>query len=479
MKSHNAEFSPAEKSLQTLNSAVFERLEKLFRVAYIALLKIQGPFLDYEWMCCLEGKLGVDLGPTYSNRTSCKEFMVSIAEVERQKIEDELAQTNYCTIMSDGSTDVSGVENEGVYVHFARQGAYHCYFLGMVETECASASGIYSAIMESLHFNKHLTEEIQENIVGFAGDGASVNTGKLNGVIALFQGRINPSILMIQCMAHRVELGLKDAMKNVPLFSKVVELLDDIFKFYKSAKQKSELKSVFETLKLQFSMPTRVGGTRWVGHMLLAVKNMLKGYRALVFHLSKVSQIRSQSAPQSKAINFIKKLKSKSIIFFAHFLVDVISVLARLSKQLQERKGCVFQVHRQLETTLINLNKLGERDGFELRKVASSDTFEGEGLTGNTSEHDAQSARVIKGLVSCLQRRFDDLDKGIFSATKLADLNSWPTSSEDAKDFGDDCLMKLLDHFHDTLERKGVDLAAAEEEWTALKQALYKRFGRI
>ena len=28
-------------------------------------------------------------------------------------------------------------------------------------------------------------------------------------------------------------------------------------------------------------MPTRVGGTRWVGHIFLAVENFLKGYQAI------------------------------------------------------------------------------------------------------------------------------------------------------------------------------------------------------
>lgn len=38
--------------------------------------------------------------------------MVSIAEVERYKIEEKLAEVKFCTIMSDGSTDVSVSENE-------------------------------------------------------------------------------------------------------------------------------------------------------------------------------------------------------------------------------------------------------------------------------------------------------------------------------------------------------------------------------
>ena len=40
-------------------------------------------------------------------------------------------------------------------------------------------------------------------------------------------------------------------------------------------------------------------------------------------------------------------------------------------------------------------------------------------------------------------------------------------------DYGDDDLLVLLDHFKDTLEHHGVDVAEAELEWTALKKVLH------
>lgn len=45
--------------------------------------------------------------------------MVAISEIERNKNEDKLAEAKFCTIMSDRSTDISVIENEIVYIHFA------------------------------------------------------------------------------------------------------------------------------------------------------------------------------------------------------------------------------------------------------------------------------------------------------------------------------------------------------------------------
>ncbi len=71
--------------------------------------------------------------------------MVAIAEIERQKIERELTEAKFCSLMSDGSTDVSVVENEIVYVHFTVHGITHCYFLGLIACQTANAGGIYES----------------------------------------------------------------------------------------------------------------------------------------------------------------------------------------------------------------------------------------------------------------------------------------------------------------------------------------------
>ena len=43
-------------------------------------------------------------------------------------------------------------------------------------------------------------------------------------------------------------------------------------------------------------------------------------------------------------------------------------------------------------------------------------------------------------------------------------------------EFGDDHLACILDHFRSVLEQNGVDLPAAEVEWTELKEVQYSRY---
>ena len=210
-------------------------------------------------------KKGVDIGVTYWNSHSCKEFIVSMAEVARREIESKLTEASFISIMADGSTDISTVENEVVYVHFRQ--SFHLWTLN-----------IYRLMM------------ILKKVVSYVGDGAAVNTGLENGVIALFRQKVNSSIIMVKCLSHRVELAFKDALKKSPLFRQVLECLDLIFKFYhKSAKQTAGLKVACESLDMGSVFHTRIGRTRWVGHTQTALKNFLKAYRPTTMHLSQVS----------------------------------------------------------------------------------------------------------------------------------------------------------------------------------------------
>lgn len=100
----HASTSTAEKkkTLQSLNKSVFDKLEKLFRNSH-AIAKASRPPSDFTWIARLDEKKGIDVGQTYKNVNSCKEFLVSIAVVERKKIEQQLKDAKLNTIMSDGS----------------------------------------------------------------------------------------------------------------------------------------------------------------------------------------------------------------------------------------------------------------------------------------------------------------------------------------------------------------------------------------
>ena len=303
--------SQAEKIVQQLNDASFMKLDKLFRTVHAIAIHCR-PFTDFTWMLELDEKKGIVVGNTYRNDKECRAFIHAIAAVERQKIETVIAEAPFLSILSDGSTDLSVTENEIVYIRTANQGKVEMFFVGLVPVERANAPGIYGAIKQSIQTcctNTPLPN-ILKKTVAFASDGASVNVGHKSGVISLMRQDISPSIVMVRCLVHRIELAYKDAILRESLFDKATRLLSGIFAHYHtSALQRANLKAAFGALGMKITMPTRIGGTRWCSHTVTALDSLWKGYRAMSLHLGQVKEL---SIANSNIITFTISCKQFS-----------------------------------------------------------------------------------------------------------------------------------------------------------------------
>ena len=81
--------------------------------------------------------------------------------------------------------------------------------------------GIYQTIEQGMHY-MGMGDNWAQKLVGFGTDGAAVNLaeGGLKGQLK----QVAPWMEMVWCLAHRLELALKDALKNT-LFSSIDEML--------------------------------------------------------------------------------------------------------------------------------------------------------------------------------------------------------------------------------------------------------------
>lgn len=79
-------------------------------------------------------------------------------------------------------------------------------------------------------------------------------------------------------------------MKGIKIAEKVVSgLVLGLYYFYhNSPLNRANLKESYRALGIDRKIPTRVGGTRWVDHVLLALRNMFHGYAAIKQHFYQV-----------------------------------------------------------------------------------------------------------------------------------------------------------------------------------------------
>ena len=91
-------------------------------------------------------------------------------------------------------------------------------------------------------------------------------------------------------------------MKKVPMAEKVLTLLTGLYYMYRNSPlNRTNLKNAFRCLSINIKLPTRAGGTRWVGHILRALEQFLDGYPAFRLHLEQLAaSIVNQMARQKQ-----------------------------------------------------------------------------------------------------------------------------------------------------------------------------------
>lgn len=145
-------------------------------------------------------------------------------------------------------------------------------------------------------------------------DGASNMTGVRTGLSTLLREQVNPEMINIHCLCHRLELAFRDVVKKSKLYDKLMTLLIGLYYFYKkSYKNKQGLKTSIEAMK-KGVFPTKVTGTRWLPHLYRGMCAFTKTYNALEAHLSTASH------GNAKGEGLLKLMIDKQLMAFVLFL---------------------------------------------------------------------------------------------------------------------------------------------------------------
>jgi hypothetical protein len=245
-----------------------------------------------------------------------------------------------------------------LFIYASQSGSnIHVYFIGLIAVDKADAKGVLQALLTGLSMIPNVElNDLLAKWVAYGCDGASVNTGKDHGVIALSRHKLGSHIVMVHCMAHRLELAYNNnALKKSALYDKLITLLSTLYSFYKAYLQRSGLKQAFTALNLTQQMPTRIGGTRWLSHTKTALGKMLKGYPAIVLHLEQ----NQQTLPKAK--HMMTLLQNRNVIVFAHFMMDLLTTMGMLSVELQRTDATLHECYDQLQTTMLVVEKYKNR----------------------------------------------------------------------------------------------------------------------
>ena len=232
----------------------------------------------------------------------------------------------------------------------------------------ANAAGLFECLQKSLQQLgvSVISAENCKRLIGIGTDGASANIAAA-GLKGLVEKEI-PWIFWMWCLAHRVELALKDALKHTA-FDLIDDMLIRLYYIYeKSPKKCRELEEVISDLQqcVVFDdagiRPIRASGSRWVSHKLNAMKRVLSKYGAYTSHLIALTTDGSvKDVDRAKLRGYVSKWIDAKYLLGCAFFVDLLSPCAIFSKVLQEDDIDILEAFTSLLRTVKDVNKLSDK----------------------------------------------------------------------------------------------------------------------
>ncbi len=168
--------------------------------------------------------------------------------------------SNFVSVLSDGSTDRAIEEQEAVLVRFVYKGEPITAFVSVTDLEHVDAKGVYKGIVDGLKTIGLNIKDLAKRdspgpmLISVNFDGASVMLGNKNGVATMFKRDIGNFVLPMWCVCHKLELSVLDTVKTHPGIQEFEKILKWLFKFYDkfNAKSRREAREMAKVLEEDF-----------------------------------------------------------------------------------------------------------------------------------------------------------------------------------------------------------------------------------
>lgn len=167
---------------------------------------------------------------------SDREIFLALGETIKQQIVSSVQKVQSYGLMVDEVTDISVQSQTLTFIQFVTpvSSCTEITFLSvqnvLEDFASANSDGLTSLIKDELQrCGLHL-----ENLKGLAADGAAVMVGKNSGVAAQLK-RLNPVIISIHCICHKLALACTDTNKEIAYIKRVEDTLRQLWTYFENS----------------------------------------------------------------------------------------------------------------------------------------------------------------------------------------------------------------------------------------------------
>ena len=192
---------------------------------------------------------------TYLSSDSQNALIEAAARCVLSKMQKDLENAGMYSIITDCCTDMVA-DNLSLCVRYVDMEERVVYerFVQFSELHELDAASITNKIMAMLQQKSRFNVPLKD-CVAQASDGASVMSGKDNGVQQLFRKEVDNPCVFVHCYAHRLNLVLSVSAAEVDLAKEFFDMVRKIISFINSS---SKRKAVFSDMQLNDSTKPRV-----------------------------------------------------------------------------------------------------------------------------------------------------------------------------------------------------------------------------
>ncbi len=423
-------------------------------------------------------KIGKTEMKHFKNRSqrSQRDMFFLLGEKVKTKLKDKLKDKPYGLLLDDVS-DISILELMIIFVQYYDDddNEVKVDFLGtqniLEDEESADAGALLRVLLKEL-------ADSNLDILKAAGlntDGASVMTGKNNGLSAKVK-HLNPLLVAIHCICHRLALACSDASKEVKPVAILETTLHQLWKFLDdSPKRTATYVKVCESLKVikpaSKAVKKKAGKkikkackARWLSNDL-AVQSVDRNIEPLLCTLRHYKE-----AGDATATGLLRKMATAKFVGTIYILKAVLPLTAGLNKVFQKGNISFANISPAIDSTKEKLTQLRESGQPIIDFKADL-----EGRLENlelklTKAKEKELSNLLEKYIDALIENIDDRFAGslpILNAFKIFDPCAMPKKdSVEFLSYGVNEISTIADHYYADSQQKQQQL---KDEWSTFK----------
>ncbi|XP_075489532.1 uncharacterized protein LOC142528375 [Primulina tabacum] len=325
-----------------------------------------------------------------------KEILHIMANRVRQMVHEEVGDKYFC-ILVDEAQDISKREQMAIILRFVNNhGILTERFFAIKSVSDTTSMNLKNEISNVLvHHDLHV-----KKIRGQGYDGASNLRGAWNGLQALFL-KDCPYAYYVHCFAHRLQLTLVSAAKDVSVIWEFFSHLDNIVNIVTSSTKRIAELHTAQRNEIEYMLSIgerdsgsganqignlqRAGATRWSSHYD-SVKSLIGMYTATCKVFEVLSDYSLNGRVKAEVRGIYRNMASFEFVFILHLMHKIMRTTDTLCQILQRKsqdiltaitfvittKTCLQEFRESIDFILMELNTRFNESSVELLSLSTA-----------------------------------------------------------------------------------------------------------